>query len=117
MLGPFSHYDVEPVFFRGSWSNRGLAEGKRYKTIERARLEAISIIKKNKNPDEIVKGYIIEHFEGRSVGFEVEKVYRLTDYKTKKSRYYMEIIGKKTYVYRLNTKTGAIAEQIRKKDL
>ena len=121
IVGPFTHYQVEPVFFGGPRPFRGALSKENYATLEKARVAAIKLIQRNKDAG-MVKGFIKECHRGYPYGYDVEKVfaYQIRDpktYKIIKTTYYMEIEGKRTYVYRLNSKTGEIVEKVRKKDL
>lgn len=105
----FTGYRVYPVFFGGYRPTSGLASKETFDSIEKARAFGVKII--NRNKDVYTKAFIQEWYEGISVL--TEKVYY--EWKNGRKVYWTVKEDKKSYVSRINSKTGEIIETIKKK--
>lgn len=105
----FIGYDVYPVFFGGYRPTRGNTSRETFDSIEKARAFAVKMI--NRNKDVYTKAFIQEWYEGMHVL--TEKVFY--EWKNGKKTYWTIKEDKKSYVSRINSKTGEIIETIKKK--
>lgn len=105
----FIGYKFTPVDY-GYRPSRGIPSPKHYSTLTEARVEAIKWFNRNQNV--LVKLSIEEWYESIYTGFPVEKMSRVQE--DGKTTYWIVKENKKKYKSRINPRTGAIMETVKK---
>lgn len=114
-IGKFRKYTIQPVLFGGGrYPSKGVEKGE-YQSLEKARVDAVKLVKENSKWF-YAKCFIYEYHRGYE-GILVEKISWDYNNNTKKTGYYCEIEGKRTYRYKVNASTGTLGEKVKRKDL